>query len=325
MNRRPQISTGVGAGTGTDILKYGVTRRPLADLYHFLLTSPWWVLFALILVVYLSTNAVFALVYVLDGGIENARPGNFRDAYFFSVQTMATIGYGKMVPESTLSNIVVTLEALFGLVTLALATGLMFAKFSQPRARVIFSRFAIVAMRDGARSFMIRLANERATGLVEAQLRLVLLREETTLEGETIRRFHAMPLTRSSTAVFALSWTAIHPIDASSPLYGETTESLARTGALVVASLLGLEEATGQTVHSRHTWSADQVLFDHRFKDIFSTNAQGRRIVDYALFHDVEPLGQGEVAQHEADPGSHEPAAAHREPTPEAVKIVRSS
>ena len=183
MTRRPQISTGAGA----DILKYGVARRPLTDLYHFLLTSPWWVLFALILVAYLTANGVFATVYVLDGGIENARPGSYRDAYFFSVQTMATIGYGKMVPESTLSNAVVTLEALFGLVTLALATGLMFAKFSQPKARVIFSRYAVVAMRDGTRSLMLRLANERATGLVEAQLRLVLVRDETTLEGESVR------------------------------------------------------------------------------------------------------------------------------------------
>ncbi len=141
-------------------MKVGVPRRPLTDVYHYLLTSPWWVLFALILVAYLVANAAFAAVYVVDGGIENARPGSFRDAYFFSVQTMATIGYGRMVPVSTLSNVVVTLEALFGLVTLALATGLMFAKFSQARARVLFSRYAIVATRDGVPSLMVRLANE---------------------------------------------------------------------------------------------------------------------------------------------------------------------
>jgi inward rectifier potassium channel len=279
-------------GAGGDVLKFGVKRRPLADLYHYLLTSPWWVLFALILATYLAANALFALVYVIDGGIENARPGSYRDAYFFSVQTMATIGYGKMVPESTLSNAVVTLEALFGLVTLALATGLMFAKFSQPRARVIFSRYAVVATRDGVRSLMLRLANERATGLVEAQLRLVLLRDETTLEGESIRRFHTLALTRSSTAVFALSWTAIHPIDEASPLFGVTRESLVAHGALLVASLVGLEEATGQTVHARHTWTAEQVLVDHRFKDIFTTRPDGRRTVDYALFHDVEAIPQ---------------------------------
>jgi inward rectifier potassium channel len=292
MARRPQVSAGVGAGT--DILKFGVRRRPLADLYHFLLTSPWWVLFTLILVTYVAANALFAAIYLLDGGIENARPGSFSDAYFFSVQTMATIGYGKMVPTSTTSNIVVSLEALFGLVTLALATGLMFAKFSVPRARVLFSRVVVVATRDGKRSLMLRLANERATGLVEAQLHLVLLRDETTMEGESIRRFHTLALTRSSTAVFALSWTAIHPIDAESALSGETRESLIANGALLVASVMGLEEATGQTVHARHTWSAEDILVDYRFKDIFATRPDGTRTVDYALFHDVEPIPASE-------------------------------
>jgi inward rectifier potassium channel len=293
-HRRPQISSGVGAGG--DILKFGVPRRPLADLYHFLLTSPWWVLFALILVTYFTANALFAGVYLLDGGIENARPGSYSDAYFFSVQTMATIGYGKMVPTSTTSNVVVSLEALFGLVTLALATGLMFAKFSVPRARVLFSRVVVVGTRDGKRSLMLRLANERASGLVEAQLHLFLLRDETTLEGESVRRFHTLALTRSSTAVFALSWTAIHPIDAGSALLGETRESLIANNALLVASVIGLEEATGQTVHARHTWSAQDVLVDYRFKDIFATRPDGRRTVDYALFHEVEALPASDLA-----------------------------
>ncbi len=273
-----------------ETVKIGVARRPLTDLYYFLLTSRWWVLFAVILACYLTANAVFAAIYVADGGIENARAGSFRDAFFFSVQTMATIGYGRLVPTSTLSNAVVTLEALFGLVTLALATGLMFAKFSQPRARVLFSRFAIVGMRDGVRSLMVRLANERSTGLVEARLRLVLLRDEKTLEGESIRRFHTLPLTRESSAVFALSWTAIHPIDASSPLYGATPESLQKTASQLVASLVGIEEATAQTVHARYTWKGDCILFGHRFRDILVTLADGRRAVDYEHFHEVEPL-----------------------------------
>lgn len=272
------------------MVKIGVARRPLTDLYHFLLTSPWWVLFAVILVCYLSANAVFATVYYLDGGVENARAGSFRDAYFFSVQTMATIGYGRMVPESTLSNAVVTLEALFGLVMLAFATGLMFAKFSQPRARVLFSRYAVVGMRDGVQSLMVRLANERSTGLVEARLRLVLLRDETTVEGESIRRFYTLPLTRESSAVFFLSWTAIHPIDASSPLLGATTESLQSTASQIVASLVGIEEATAQTVHARHTWKADSVLFDRRFRDILVKMPDGRRAVDYAHFHELDPV-----------------------------------
>jgi inward rectifier potassium channel len=273
-------------------VKIGVSRRPLTDLYHYLLTSPWWVLFLLITVAYLAANAVFAVCYLLDGGIDNARPGSFRDAYFFSVQTMATIGYGRMVPVSTFSNVVVTLEALFGLVTLALATGLMFAKFSRPRARVIFSRYAVIGMRDGVRSLMIRLANERASGLVEATLRLVVLRDETTVEGESLRRFHTLHLTRAASAVFALSWTVVHPIDESSPLFGETRESMKKSDLQLAAALVGIEEASAQTVHVRHTWANDDILFDHRFQDILEKTPEGGRALHYENFHDVEPVAQ---------------------------------
>ncbi len=216
-------------------------RRPLADAYHFLLTSSWTALYALMLCAYVGSNLVFAVLYYLDGGIENARAGSFLDAYFFSVQTMATIGYGKMTPTTTLTNLLVSFEALFGLVAFALATGLMFAKFSQPRARVLFSELAVVSQRDGVRSLMIRLANERSTGLVEANLRLSLVREETTTEG--------------------------------------------------------IEEATGQTVHARHTWSASEVRFDHRFVDILVWLPDGRRAIDYTRFHHVEP-----VAERHAEP-----------------------
>ncbi len=277
---------------GTEVERIGVSRTPMTELYHYLLTSPWWVLFLLILVAYLVSNAAFATCYLIDGGIDNARAGSFRDAYFFSVQTMATIGYGRMVPVSTFSNIVVTLEALFGLVTLALATGLMFAKFSRPRARVIFSRYAVIGMRDGVRSLMVRLANERSTGLVEATLRLVMLRDETTLEGESIRRFHTLHLTRGASAVFALSWTVVHPIDESSPLFGETPESMKKTDLQLAAALVGIEEATGQTVHVRHAWTRDLILFDHRFLDILTKKPEGGRIMHYENFHDVEPIAQ---------------------------------
>jgi inward rectifier potassium channel len=276
-----------GRAYSQETLRIGIRRRPLADLYQFLLMSPWWVLFALMLVLYLGANAGFAVAYLIDGGVENARKGSFGDAYFFSVQTMATIGYGKMTPQSTFANIVVTVEALVGLVGIALATGLVFAKFSQPRARVLFSRYAVVSVRDGARSLMVRLANERATGLVEAQLRVVLVRDEKTLEGEEVRRFHTLPLARSSSAVFALSWTAIHPINEASPLFGETAASLERSRADLVASLVGIEEVTAQTVHARYAWKAAAILFDHRFVDILVRTPDGRRALDYTRFHDV--------------------------------------
>jgi inward rectifier potassium channel len=278
-----------GRGITAPVVRLNVRARPLSDLYHFLLTSSWLALFAFILVIYLVTNAVFAFVYLLDGGIENARPGSYLDAYFFSVQTMATIGYGKMVPHTTLANVVVTVEALFGFVFIALATGLMFAKFSAARARVLFSRSVVVSVRDGVPSLMVRLANERKTGLVEATLRLVLVRDEVTKEGEHLRRFHTLPLARSSNAVFALSWTAVHVIDEASPLYGATHETLAATNSGLVATLVGLDEATAQTVHARYAWSWSDFHYDHKFVDILISNEEGVRAIDYARFHDIEP------------------------------------
>jgi inward rectifier potassium channel len=273
-----------------EVVKIGTAWRPLHDLYLFLLTSRWSTLFGLMFVGYVGANAIFAVFYLVGGGVENAEPGSFRDAYFFSVQTMATIGYGKMVPVSTFANLLVSIEAAFGLVLFALATGLMFAKFSQPRARVLFSKFCIVSMRDGKPSLMVRIANERATGLVEAQIRLVLVRDETTVEGEAIRRFHTLPLSRSSSAVFALSWTVIHAIDESSPLHGETSESLGKARTDIVASLIGIEEATGQTVHARHSWKGQEIRFQHRFVDILVRTPQGQPALDYTRFHDVERI-----------------------------------
>jgi inward rectifier potassium channel len=245
-------------------------------------------MFATILAFYLGANAGFACLYYFAGGVEGARPDSFLDAYFFSVQTMATIGYGRMVPVSVFANVIVTVEALFGLVGLALATGLMFAKFSQPRARVVFSKHAIIGVREGVPTLLIRLANERRTGLVEAQLRLVLVRDEVTRDGESVRRFYPVPLLRSSTAVFALSWTAVHTIDESSPLYGATPESLAAGLSDLVASLVGIDEVTAQAVHARYSWRHDDILFDHRFVDVFVRTPDGGRALDYSRFHDVE-------------------------------------
>src|SRR4029077_9574942 len=146
---------------------HGAPTGAFEDLYHFLVTSSWPALIGFIAAALSVANLVFALGYYLDGGIENARPGSFTDAFFFSVQTMATIGYGKMVPISMFTNILVSIEALSGLVALALMTGLVFAKFSRPTARVRFSRYVVIGPRDGVTSLMIRMANQRADRIVE--------------------------------------------------------------------------------------------------------------------------------------------------------------
>src|SRR5438067_1243470 len=213
--RQPRM---VGGGGRPNIVRLGLARRRFSDLYHRALNLTWPRLIGIISAAYIGGNMLFALFYwLLPDSLENAS-GSYLDAFFFSVQTMATIGYGKMVPHTVFANFMVTAEAFLGLLALAMITGLLFAKFSKPTARVLWSRVAVISQREGVRSLMLRMANERGNQIVEAQLRLVLARNETTKEGEKVRRFHDLALQRERTAIFALTWTAVHPITPASPL-----------------------------------------------------------------------------------------------------------
>ena len=281
-------------GAGREVVALGLRSHPLRDVYLWLLAAPWRRFFALVLAAYVGANAVFAAAYLaLGDAIEEARPGHFGDAFFFSVQTMATIGYGKMAPRGLAANVLVTLEALVGLLGLALVTGLVFAKFSRPTARVRFSQVAVVTPFDGVPSLLFRMANERGNQIAEAQAHLVLLRSERTREGEEVRRIHDLRLVRSQSAFFAFTWLIVHPITPESPLFGETPESLRARDVDLVASMTGLDETLSQSVHARHAWTPDQVLWGHRFADVLVSRPDGRRAIDYRKFHDVEPDGTG--------------------------------
>lgn len=276
-----------------EILAVGLRHRPGQDLYHSLLTASWAKLLVLVVGAYVLVNAAFALGYLaLGDGIEGARKGSFADAFFFSVQTLATIGYGTMAPRTTAANVLVAAEALLGLLGLAVVTGLTFAKFSRPTARVLFSRIGVVTPYDGVQSLLFRLANERASQIVDAHLEVTLLRTELTSEGERVRRMYDLPLRRSRSAFFTLTWTAVHPLDASSPLHGATPESMALAQTSIVVSLTGFDESLGQTVHSRHGYGPPQIVFGSRFRDILGELPDGSRSIDYRWFHDVEPLRQ---------------------------------
>jgi inward rectifier potassium channel len=260
------------------------------DAYFFLLTRSWPGLLGTFAALYVGINALFALAYLVCGDcIENARAGSFADAFFFSVQTLATIGYGKWAPQTLGGHVLVAAEAFVGLLGFALVTGLVFAKFSRPTARVLFSQVAVVAPRDGVPCLMFRMANERANQIVEAEVHAVLARDETTAEGEAVRRFHDLPLLRRRNALFALTWTAIHPITPESPLAGATPETLAAADAEIVVSLVGLDETVSQTVHARHVYPAGAVRWGVRFADVVTRLPGGGRRVDLRAFHDVVP------------------------------------
>jgi inward rectifier potassium channel len=277
---------------GQTVDRVGIRGAILRDLYHFLIARTWGHLLGLIAIVYVIANVVFALLYEIGGdSVVGARPGNFGDYFFFSVQTMATIGYGTMAPRTLYAHLLVTAEAFVGTLFVAVVTGLVFAKFSRPTARVLFSESCVLVERDGVQMLMFRMANERANQIVEAQLRCVLTRNELTSDGERIRRVHDLELVRERNLVFVLSWTAMHMVTADSPLYGMSDEDLKQTQSFVVCSLTGRDETFAQTVHARHAYTADEIVRGKRFADILFARPDGSRYVDYSKFHELVPMG----------------------------------
>jgi len=247
---------------------------------------------------YLITNTLFAIAYLIGpDNIANARPGSFADAFFFSVQTMATIGYGAMFPKTLYANILVAIEAFVGLLGVAMATGLMFARFSRPTARVLMSQTAVIMPYNGIPTLMFRAANKRGNQILEARLWVTLIRDELTSEGYPMRRLYDMKLIRDHSPFFVLTWTAMHPLDEDSPLYGETPESLAQSNAEILISLTGIDETVAQTVHTRHVYAVRNIYWQHRFTDIISLTPDGQRVIDYTHFHDVEAIAPTEMAR----------------------------
>ncbi len=272
------------------IERRGLSTPWRTDLYHRALMLPWARFLALGSGFYLTVNVFFAGLYLLQpGSIAGARPGSFADAFFFSVQTIATIGYGQMSPGTLYANVLVTIETMVGLIFLALTTGIVFARISRPTARVMFARRAVITAYDGVQTLHIRLGNERRSQILEADVAVSLIQSITTREGTMMRRFFDLPLARSHTPIFALTFTILHTIDSSSPLYGMTAQQLEAGEAELLITVTGLEELTSQTVHARYSYAPTEILWDQRFTDIFATSEQGRRVIDYGRFHDTEP------------------------------------
>ncbi len=286
-----------------NIVAIGLPSAPLLDFYHRILTARWRTFFLFATVYYVTIHAAFAGLYLLDPHSITGPAPSFLDAYFFSVQTMMTIGYGVMSPGSLWGHILVTAEAYFGMLTTALLTGLVFAKFARPTANVLFSNVCCIYQNEGVPTLVFRMANARGNRLVEANLAVNLARTVVTQEGETFRRLTDLKLVRHHTAMFFVGWTAMHRIDESSPLYGATEESLTKEGAEILAVLTGLDEDIGATLHARRAWGPDEIRWGERFVDIVAATKEheGARVFDYAKFHDTQPwaldrisLGHGE-------------------------------
>jgi len=268
----------------------GVRRATWSDLYYFLIASRWRVVLLLYGAGYLLTNAFFAAVYTWTGGVTNARPGSYSDAFFFSAETLGTIGYGVFAPSSFAAHVVATAENMVGLLFLATFTGLTFAKFSRPKARVIFSDVAIVAPRNGKPTLSFRVANERVNHVVEATLKVTLVRSEVTAEGERFRRMVDLPLVRNESPAFVLTWLALHVIDQTSPLHAVTPAAFEEGKMEILVTFTGWDETLAQTIYARQSYVAGELRWNHRFRDVITFAPDGSRQVDYARFHETEAL-----------------------------------
>jgi len=261
------------------------------DFYHLILTATWLEFFGGLFVFFVGLNFIFALLYLADpSGLAHSRHGNFWDVFLFSFETIASINYTGFAPQSTYANIIVAIQGFFALLTTALFTGVMFARFSRPFARIVFSRCALVLPFDGVPTLMFRVANQRGNSIVDAEVRLTMAKQQTSREGIVMRRFEDLKPMRQRSSLFALSWTIMHRIDRHSPLYGMTPDKWREQQIEVVVMLSGLDEALADRIYARHSYSAEDIVWDHKFVDVLSFTEHGRRVVDLTRFHDTEPL-----------------------------------
>jgi inward rectifier potassium channel len=267
----------------------GAPRAALRDFYHLFLRASWSVALAAIVASYLSLNAVFAAAYLGAGGIANARPGSFFDAFCFSIQTMGTIGYGAMYPTTAPANTLMIAESVTSLIVSAVATGLVFAKFSRSTARVAFSETAVLGPMDGVPTLMMRVGNERGNLILEATIRVSLIRTETTREGVMFYRMYDLALTRERSPAMNRSWTVLHPVTEGSPLFGATPESVAKDEIEILVTVVGIDDTSMQPVHARHRYYHYEIVWGARHADILTEQPDGTLLVDMRRFHHVVP------------------------------------
>ena len=245
------------------------------------------VLLALLAGAFLITNLIYAGIYCWVGGLGGLRHGMFGTAFFFSVQTLSTTGYGAVYPVSVAANIVSVFEMLTGLMGTALSTGILFARFSRPQARVMFSSVAVVRTFRGVPTLMFRIVNERRTQIVEARISVTVMIDEDDGEGGVLRRMVTLRLERETSPVFALSWLVMHRITPESPLYGKDAESVAGSGNVIICALTGTDDTLNASIYARHIYGAENLRFGQRFVDVITRSPEGDVSIDYSRFHDT--------------------------------------
>ena len=275
---------------GTELIKTGASRYDLRDPYTIAISVSWSEFFILLLVLEIVINSVFAAFYALNPGcIGNARPGSFLDAFFFSIQTLATVGYGTMSPATLYGNIVSAIEIVCGLIFTAIITGLIFVRFSKPRPNILFADHAVVARHNGKPTLMIRIANGRDAVLAGASARLAVLKWFISDEGRTYRQAFELKLVRDNLALFLLTWTLMHEIDEASPLYGIDAGKLKSGEAVVILTIEARDHASGSDIFDVRFYGPGKILPGMAYQDAVSQDENGRTHADLRKLSLVEP------------------------------------
>ena len=274
-----------------EFVKLHAKKYQWRDFYHFLLTLSWPAFACLVLGLYILTNLFFASLYVLGGSsIAELAPGSLSDAFFFSVETLATVGFGHAYPYTLYGHCVVTIEIMVGLFGMAVTTGLIFVRFSRPTARIRFSTIAVITPFDGTPTLMIRLVNLRHHEMVEADFRLLFMRSELTKEGEDVRRFYPLRLQFDHLISFPAALTVRHVIDETSPLFGLTPGDLKSSDSRMLASVVCIDPVIQAPVQTQTEYLHGQISWNRRFAEIYTEDAVGRYSVDYSKFDETEDV-----------------------------------
>jgi inward rectifier potassium channel len=289
MNRKRRHVT-VRSGS-FEFVKLNTEKFDWRDAYHLILTLSWPQFAAVVFGVYVAINVVFAVLYLLGpNSVAEMSPGSFFDAFFFSVETLATVGYGHMFPVSFYGHVVTMLEIMVGMFGLAVITGVIFVRFSRPTARIRFSKLAVISPFDGVPTLMLRIANLRHQAMVEARFSMILVRSDITAEGEEIRRFIPLRLTFDHLITFPAVLTLRHRIDQTSPLSGLTAEDFQRWDVRILVSIVAVDTVIPAPVESAGDYSHDQIEWGRRFVEIYHQNKEHQWTVDYGRIDETEEL-----------------------------------
>ena len=271
-----------------EIVTEGLQLSFWADISHRCMTAKWPAFIGGAAFVFVVFNAFFAVLYWIgDDPISNVPHKAYVDYLYFSVETLSTAGYGDMHPQTHYGHFIAAVELFTGIFSMSLMTGLIFARFSRPSARLLFANNPVITDHEGVPTLMVRLANERANLIGNATARAWLFKDEVTAEGHEVRRFHELPLMRNENPALALSWTLYHVIDNESPLYGLTAEDLDAADVSLVIVVSGYDVVAAQTVHARKPYEHSDIRFGHRYADVLGTTEDGRVRIDYGRFHDT--------------------------------------